>query len=213
MLAPGQSVILFVLLALLGLTNPGVAFPTTAFGRAHPYDLMSASTPRSAMSPCMPSQVKGDAAPRVRCNQTLLACVVSAGAADLDIPVARKDREAPVSDSLVLPTKLIAVKGAGTTLFRAVGPNELPSIQAAGRYGLAPGGAEGKYFFATERQASNFAKMMGDKAHTTTSVNVSPAELLRGESINPFGEGPGYFFRGADLPAGPVNIFNYMVLP
>ena len=82
----------------------------------------------------------------------------------------------------------------GTTLYRAVGPNELADLQNLGRYRVPAGGAEGKYFFETPEQASNFARMMGDKPDTTTSVRVSPSQVARGDRINPAREGPGYFF-------------------
>jgi hypothetical protein len=101
----------------------------------------------------------------------------------------------------------------GTTIYRAVGPNELADLQNLGRYRVPPGGAEGKYFFETPEQASNFARMMGDKPFTTTSVGVSPSELARGDRINRAREGPGYFFRAPDVPSGPVTIFNNSVLP
>ena len=101
----------------------------------------------------------------------------------------------------------------GTTLYRAVGPDELADLQNLGRYRVPPGGAEGKYFFDTPEQASNFARMMGDKPYTTTSVRVSRSELTRGDRINPAREGPGYFFRTPDVPSGPVTTFNRSVLP
>jgi hypothetical protein len=93
-----------------------------------------------------------------------------------------------------------------TTLYRAVGTAELADIQALGRYRVVPGGTEGKYFFKTAEQASNFGHMMGDQPYVTTSVRVSPAELGRGQAINPAGEGPGYFFSTPHVPAGPVTI-------
>lgn len=52
----------------------------------------------------------------------------------------------------------------GTTLYRAVGPNELADLQNLGRYRVPPGGAEGKYFFETPEQASNFAPHDGRQA-------------------------------------------------
>jgi hypothetical protein len=81
------------------------------------------------------------------------------------------------------------------------------------RYRAMAGQTEGKYFFDTPEQASNYARMQGDKAYTTTSVNVSPAELARGSRIHPAGEGPGYFFDTPDIPSGPVTIFDHSVLP
>ncbi|MCP5443160.1 MAG: hypothetical protein H6968_09020 [Chromatiaceae bacterium] len=103
--------------------------------------------------------------------------------------------------------------GGGRTLYRAVGPGELADLQAKGQYRVPAGGTEGKYFFETPEQTSNFARMMGDQPYTTTSVRVSPSELSRGQAINPAREGPGYFFDTPDLPAGPVSIHNHSVLP
>lgn len=94
-----------------------------------------------------------------------------------------------------------------------MGDSELSDIQATGGYRVPAGGTEGKYFFETPEQASNFARMMGDQPYTTTSVRVSPGELANGEPINPAREGPGYFFRSPDVPSGPVTIFNYSVVP
>ncbi len=99
-------------------------------------------------------------------------------------------------------------------LFRAVGPDELADLRAAGnRYRVPSGGTERKYFFETPEQASNFARMMGDKTYTTTSVRVSPSQLGRGHPINPTREGPGYFLRTSDVPSRPVTVFNHSVLP
>jgi RHS repeat-associated protein len=111
-----------------------------------------------------------------------------------------------------------AARGAGAadeaiTLYRGVGPNELRSVQEAGKYAAKVGGTEGKYFFETPEQVSNFARMMGDKAYTTTSVRVSASELAGGQAIRPAGEGAGYFFPAGQLPAGPVTIWNFSVLP
>jgi hypothetical protein len=109
---------------------------------------------------------------------------------------------------------LAAENLGGKTLYRAVGPGELEDIGAAGgRYRVPAGGTEGKYFFNTPEQTSNFARMLGDKVYTTTSVKVSPLQLARGQPINPFGDGPGYFFRTPDIPSGPVTIFNQSLLP
>lgn len=104
-------------------------------------------------------------------------------------------------------------RGGGRTLYRAVGPDELADIQAAGRYRVPAGRTEGKYFFETPEQASNFARMIGDQPYTTTSVRISPSQLGGGQPINPAGEGPGYFFSTPNVPSGPVTIFNYSVLP
>jgi hypothetical protein len=55
--------------------------------------------------------------------------------------------------------------------------------------------------------------MMGDGPYTTTSVEVLEKELSLGQRINPAGEGPGYFFPSPNIPSGPVNIFNFSVVP
>ena len=106
----------------------------------------------------------------------------------------------------------VAAEGGGITLNRAVGPDELADIQALGKYRVPAGGTEGKYFFETPQQASNFARMMGDQPYTTTSVTVSPAQMGLGQSVNPVGEGPGFFFSTPDVPSGQVTIFNHSVL-
>lgn len=54
--------------------------------------------------------------------------------------------------------------GAGddlTRLYRAVDPAELKDIVGTGVYRSAPGGTEGKYFFATKAQAENVSNLMG----------------------------------------------------
>lgn len=106
-----------------------------------------------------------------------------------------------------------APRGSGKTLFRAVDASELADIVATGRYRATSGGTEGKYFFDTAEQASNFAKMMGNGPYTTTSVEVSIPELDSGQRIHPAGEGPGYFFDTPNIPAGPISIANHSVLP
>ncbi len=103
--------------------------------------------------------------------------------------------------------------GGKTALYRAVGPNELEDIKSLGRFRVKRGGTEGKYFFNTPEQASNFARMVGDKPYTTTSTLVSPSQLAKGQFINPAREGPGRFFSTPDVPSGPVNIFDRSVLP
>lgn len=62
------------------------------------------------------------------------------------------------------------------------------------------GHTEGKHFFKSPEQASNYAKTIGDKPYTTTPVKVSPGTLVNGQPINPAGEGPGYFFQTEHIP-------------
>jgi RHS repeat-associated protein len=101
----------------------------------------------------------------------------------------------------------------GTTLYRAVGPSELSDIENVGRYRAAAGQVEGKHFFATPEETSNFARMMGDKPYTTTSVRVSASDLAKTERVPLAREGEAYFFRTPDIPSGPVTIFGHSVVP
>lgn len=82
-----------------------------------------------------------------------------------------------------------------------------------GRYRAKFGQTEGKYFFKSPEQPSNYARMIGDKPYTTTSVKVSPEELAKGYPIDPGTEGEGYFFGTEDIPSGPVTIFDRSIIP
>jgi hypothetical protein len=106
-----------------------------------------------------------------------------------------------------------AARDGTTTLYRAVKPDELADLQEVGPYRVPPGGAEGKRFFYTPEQVSNFAQLTGDQPYTTTSVEASAAEPMAGEAYAPLGEGQAVFFATPDVPSGPVTIFNYSVLP
>lgn len=117
------------------------------------------------------------------------------------------------SPELVEAKEAAVLAEEAVTLYRAVGPSELASIRTLGRYAVEAGGTEGKYFFKSAEQASNFARMMGDQAYTTTSVSVSASELSFGQAINPAREGPGYFFSSGHLPSGNVKVFNFSALP
>jgi len=121
-------------------------------------------------------------------------------------------RENPASSYDLASDSPVAAEGT-TTLFRAVSSSELADIEATGAYRSLAGQTEGKYFFDTAEQASNFARMMGDGPYTTTSIELTPGELSFGQRINPLGEGPGYFFPSPNIPSGTVNIFNFSVLP
>lgn len=83
-----------------------------------------------------------------------------------------------------------------------MGPNELDNLRQTRRYAPKEGGTEGKYFFESPEQASNVARMQGDKPYTTTSVRVPASELRRGTPINPARKGPGYVF---DIPSIPTS--------
>lgn len=54
-------------------------------------------------------------------------------------------------------TVLVPPPPGFTTLYRAVGPEELSTLQGGGSYTLLPGGLESKYFYPSAGQASNYA--------------------------------------------------------
>jgi RHS repeat-associated protein len=116
----------------------------------------------------------------------------------------------------------ITIQGGGAadeegscTLYRAVGDAELADIQATGAYRPHPGGVEGKYFYLTARQASNFARMSHDNYGSGPSTLTS-ARYPRGklpEPVYPAGEGEVYFLEGDAFPLGPVTVYDEMPLP
>jgi len=100
------------------------------------------------------------------------------------------------------------------TIYRAVGPNELADLKDVGFYRAAEGLSEGKYFFDTPEQVSNFAKRSWEsqqKAYTMTSTTIRRADLpIPGYAV---AEGAFYHFDAANMPSGPVQIYTYMTLP
>ena len=88
------------------------------------------------------------------------------------------------------------------TLFRAVNPRELASIEASGGvFSLDPrgGGAESKYFALTEGNAKEFAKeanqFFGDGPYTVVGTTFPENELT-----------PDMFFTATDIPGGLESV-------
>jgi RHS repeat-associated protein/uncharacterized repeat protein (TIGR01451 family) len=90
------------------------------------------------------------------------------------------------------------VESGSAQIFRAVGPQEAGDIAASGAYRTVPG-LEGKYFFPTQDQAENIARMFTEREmggpYTITSGTIPEEVLARGIPITNTGEGPGYFLQ------------------
>ena len=100
----------------------------------------------------------------------------------------------------------LGAEDVGTTLFRAVEPGELSDIEASGVYRVPEGMAEGKYFYPTEEQAANFARMNPGREYTLTHSQF-PSGVLKGSWYGTIGgEGPAYFIPSEYFPRGPVSI-------
>lgn len=100
--------------------------------------------------------------------------VAAAGSAHATATTSRRSGSSIGSPS---PSELISVAaetagGGGdlTTLYRAVGKDELKDIQGTGVYRAAPGGTEGKYFFPTGSQAENFSDLMEKAGQGSTGI-------------------------------------------
>ncbi len=91
-----------------------------------------------------------------------------------------------------------------TSVFRAVGPDEAASIDAAKAYTPGPGNI-GKYFYPTEAQAESLAAKYSELGiggpYTITTGRVPSAVLDGVDSIHPAGEGPAWFFGNDQLPS------------
>lgn len=94
----------------------------------------------------------------------------------------------------------------GITLFRAVEPGELADINATATYRVPEGMGEGKYFYPTQEQAANFARLNPGRSYTLTS-STFPNSVLEGSySGTVSGEGTIRFIPSQYFPHGPVNI-------
>ena len=108
----------------------------------------------------------------------------------------------------------LAAEGGTTTLFRTVSDAEVKSINASEQYTAY--NTEGKYFYPTAEQAQaqameNYAARQGPE--TLTSVTVPNSVLKGGQSINPLGEGPAFFFPTEQLPQlGKPTVWNFWPL-
>ena len=94
----------------------------------------------------------------------------------------------------------------GTTLFRAVESGELSDIEASGAYRVPEGIGNGKYFYPTEEQAANFARLNPGRSYTLTSAQFPEHVLGASYYGSAAGEGNFFFISREYFPFGPVNI-------
>lgn len=92
-------------------------------------------------------------------------------------------------------------KGGTTTLYRAVGPDELADIKKTGQL-INRGSAEGKYFTNSAEHASDYAKQavkaFGDQPYTTIKTKVPTSSLPSPTSVD---RGiPAYVIPNKSLP-------------
>jgi RHS repeat-associated protein len=108
-----------------------------------------------------------------------------------------------------------AAKGT-TTLYRAVGPAELASINKSGAF-LNIAGIEGKYFTTSAAEASAYAKQavraFGDAPYTTVRTQV-PNSFLKGLSpVTVDGGIPAWVLPTDRLKGLVPNVMDHSVLP
>jgi len=104
-----------------------------------------------------------------------------------------------------------------TTLYRAVGPEELSSLENGGGYSPSPGGLESKYFYPTAQQASNFASNVSNSEfgpYTLTSTEVPTSFINPQNIVNVAGEGQVITIPNEQLlNIPPPSIWNSMPIP
>ena len=107
--------------------------------------------------------------------------------------------------------------GKFVNVFRAVGPDELKSIEAAGRFTNLPG-LQGKYFTTSAGAAASYARQavrgLGDPAYTIVGTQVSPNVLNQPGISSIVDRGiPAYVIPNKDLPSLVPQVLNYSPLP
>jgi hypothetical protein len=103
------------------------------------------------------------------------------------------------------------------TLYRAVTESELDDIVVTGEYRSSGSSIEGKYFFESASDASNFARKMfslfpDEGAYTITSTTVSALVLKSCIRLRIAGEGTVWVAPEKTLPISPVRIWAYCPL-
>jgi RHS repeat-associated protein len=101
-----------------------------------------------------------------------------------------------------------------TTLFRAVGPSELSSLESGAGYTASPGGLESKYFYPTAQQASNFAANPANAQFgpfTLTSANVPNSLIASENTVSVLGEGSVVTIPNELLPKIPQPTISNMM--
>lgn len=103
---------------------------------------------------------------------------------------------------------------ATTTLYRAVGPDELSDIQNTGEL-INRGSAEGKYFTSSSADASSYAQQavsaFGDAPYTTVKVDVPNSMLPSPVSVD--GGIPAFVIPNANLPGLKPQVLDSMAIP
>jgi RHS repeat-associated protein len=108
--------------------------------------------------------------------------------------------------SLISGASSKGVEQAAITLYRAVGDEELASIESTGTYTVLEGNVEGKYFFPSFEQAQAFV----DTGWATTVTSAEfPLQILESvDLIEPSAEGFGFVIPSEVFPFGPVTILS-----
>lgn len=101
-----------------------------------------------------------------------------------------------------------------TTLYRAVGPDELADIKDTGKL-INKGSAEGKYFTTSSEHASDYAKKavnaFKDPPYTTIKTQVPTSSLPKPVSVD--GGIPAYVVPNHSLNGLKPEVLNSMAIP
>ncbi|WP_017444194.1 RHS repeat-associated core domain-containing protein [Gayadomonas joobiniege] len=101
-----------------------------------------------------------------------------------------------------------------TTLYRAVGPDELADIKDTGKL-INRGSAEGKYFTTSSEHASDYAKQavnaFKDPPYTTIKTQVPTSSLPKPVSVD--GGIPAYVVPNQSLNGLKPEVLNSMAIP
>jgi RHS repeat-associated protein len=101
-----------------------------------------------------------------------------------------------------------------TTLYRAVGPDELADVQNTGQL-INRGSAEGKYFTTSAEHASDYAQKavrgFGDPPYTTIRTQIPTSTLPSPTSVD--GGIPAFVIPNNSLPNLKPTVLDWMALP
>lgn len=107
-----------------------------------------------------------------------------------------------------------ALDSGTTTLYRAVGPDELTDIQETGQF-INRGSAEGKYFTTSSEAASDYSRQaveaFGDQPYTTVKTQVPSSSLPAPVSVD--GGIPAHVIPDGELPKLKPEILDTMAIP
>lgn len=105
---------------------------------------------------------------------------------------------------------------ATATIYRAVSPAELASIQSTGRFALGRG-LESKYFASSSADVSKYAKMavssFGDEAYTTVATEVPLSVLNTADRVTVDGGIDAYLLNESQLEGLKPIVLDHMALP